>query len=82
MSTRARTVKSGLLLRVRHRIDNGRLPAVAMPVAILHGGYRNGAEVCCCDEQIAEEQMAYEVIGSSLSRPIDLSLHLLHQLAA
>ncbi|HEY6824616.1 MAG TPA: hypothetical protein VI195_09255 [Steroidobacteraceae bacterium] len=56
-----------MLVRVRQRIDAGRLP-LFMPTTIS-AGYGTGAEVCqLCDLGISAEQTMYEVSDPRTSR--------------
>jgi hypothetical protein len=70
MPTESQIPERELLLRVRQRIDDGRLP-VAMPSSIC-SGYGTGADLCqVCDQQITAYQVMYEV-----SDPRRLLFHL------
>jgi len=69
-----------LRLRVRERIENGRLPAMAAQQIAC--GYGSGRACAACDEPITSAQVEYEVAderyGSKLS--FHLGCHLVWQL--
>jgi len=71
---------TALRLRVRERIENGRLPAMA--AKHITSGYGSGSICAACDEPITDAQVEYEVDderdGSRLN--FHLGCHLVWQL--
>ncbi len=80
MPTESQVRGTALRLRVRERIENGQLPAVAAKQ--IARGYGSGRVCAACDEAIASAQVEYEVNderdGSRLS--FHLGCHLVWQL--
>ena len=59
MPTESQLRDTALRLRVRERIENGRLPAMAP--SWIAGGYGAGRVCAACDEPITSTQVEYEV---------------------
>jgi hypothetical protein len=80
MPTESQLRDTALRLRVRERIENGRLPA--MVPSWIAGGYGAGSVCAACDEPITSTQVEYEVNderdGSRLS--FHLGCHVVWQL--
>jgi hypothetical protein len=59
MPTESQLRDTALRLRVRERIENGRLPMI-VPSQIA-GGYGSGRVCAACDDPITSSQVEYEV---------------------
>jgi hypothetical protein len=74
MNTESQLRDTALRLRVRERIEDGRLP-VMLPKAIS-AGYGAGNLCLACDQPITLTQIEYEVDHDVNGSPIRLRLHL------
>jgi len=59
MPTEWQSRESTLRVRVRERIENGRLPAIVL--SQIAGGYGSGRTCAACDDPITSDQVEYEV---------------------
>ena len=74
MPTESQLRDAGLRLRIRERIEDGRLPAM-IPKAIL-AGYGEGNLCLACDQPITPTQIEYEVDYQADGLRRRLRLHL------
>jgi hypothetical protein len=73
MPTEVTLLENQLRLRVRRRIDGGRLP-VAL-VSRMDGSYRTEKVCCVCDRSIADEIVDYDVVNLRRTTSRSLSFH-------
>ena len=71
MRTDAATLPTGLVLRVRRLIEEGRLPVD--PANQIDACYGGGAACCLCDQPIAPTQVEYDYSDSRTAK--SLSFH-------
>jgi hypothetical protein len=71
--TEAKLLENELRLRVRRRIDRGRVP-VAL-VSRTDGSYLTGRACCVCDQPIEHEIVDYDVVNLRKATCRSLSFH-------